>query len=44
MVPGNTPAQRLYRHNGFTYAGTRDLERGIEYIPEFELYEKNMTE
>lgn len=44
VVPGNTPAQKLYRHNGFTYAGTRDLERGIEYIPEFELYEKNMTE
>ena len=39
IVPGNTPAQKLYEKNGFRYAGTFDLERGIEGIPEFCLYE-----
>ncbi len=42
VVPGNTPAQKLYERNGFTYAGTKDLKRGFENIPVFELYEKNL--
>lgn len=41
IVPGNLPAQRLYEKNGFTCAGEADLERGIEGIPVFVLYEKN---
>lgn len=39
IVPGNDPAKTLYEKNGFRYAGTFDLERGIEHIPEFCLYE-----
>lgn len=41
VVPGNLPAQRLYQGKGFTFAGARDLLRGIEEIPLFELYELN---
>lgn len=41
IVPGNLPAERLYVKNGFTFAGEVDLERGIERIPVFRLYEKN---
>ncbi|MBQ9624653.1 MAG: GNAT family N-acetyltransferase [Clostridia bacterium] len=40
-VPENTPAISLYLKNGFTYAGTKDLKRGIEGIPLFNLYELN---
>ena len=39
IVPTNTPAAHLYEKNGFSYAGTVDLQRGIEGIPEFSLYE-----
>lgn len=39
IVPGNAPAKRLYEKNGFRYAGTFDLERGIGHIPVFSLYE-----
>lgn len=42
VVPGNTPARKLYERNGFTYAGTKDLKRGFANIPVFELYEKNL--
>ena len=41
VVPGNVPAQRLYQGKGFTFAGARDLLRGIDEIPLFELYELN---
>ncbi|MBR5908892.1 MAG: GNAT family N-acetyltransferase [Schwartzia sp.] len=41
IVPGNDPARRLYEKNGFQYAGDVDLERGIEHIPVFSLYELN---
>ncbi|MDE6917302.1 MAG: GNAT family N-acetyltransferase [Lachnospiraceae bacterium] len=41
VVPGNIPAQRLYQKKGFTFAGARDLLRGIPEIPLFELYELN---
>ena len=41
IVPENLPAARLYEKNGFTPAGTVDLERGIEGIPLFSLYELN---
>ena len=40
-VPGNIPAINLYKKKAFTYAGTKDLERGFDYIPVFELYELN---
>lgn len=41
VVPGNHPAKRLYEKAGFRFAGVKDLDRGIEEIPMFELYEKN---
>lgn len=40
-VPTNIPARRLYEGMGFSFAGERDLSRGIEDIPEFALYELN---
>lgn len=43
VVPDNIPARRLYEKMGFRYAGTKDLKRDIEAIPEFALYER-MTE
>lgn len=41
-VPDNHPANHLYMKNGFTYAGTKDIERGIPEIPVFNLYELNL--
>ena len=41
IVPENLPARRLYEKNGFTCAGDADLERGIEGIPVFTLFENN---
>lgn len=41
IVPGNLPAEKLYLKNGFSFAGEADLERGIDRIPFFRLYEKN---
>ena len=42
VVPENTPAKEFYLKNGFRYAGDCDLERGIDGIPVFSLYEMNM--
>lgn len=41
-VPGNLPAIHLYQKKGFTFAGTKDLERNIPDIPVFNLYELNL--
>ena len=41
IVPDNIPARKLYEKNGFLYAGDADLERGIENIPVFSLFELN---
>ena len=41
VVPTNTPARRLYEGLGFHYVGDFDLERGIEKIPLFSMYEFN---
>ena len=41
VVPDNFPAARLYVKCGFTFAGEKDLERGLEHIPTFCLYEYN---
>lgn len=41
VVPENFPAAELYKRKGFLFAGKKDLKRGIEGIPEFELYELN---
>ena len=41
VVPGNVPARRLFEKNGFSCAGDADLERGIEGIPVFTLYERS---
>lgn len=41
VVPGNYPARRLYEKAGFKFAGVKDLDRGIEEIPAFELLELN---
>ena len=39
VVPDNIPARKLYEKCGFVYVGDVDLERGIEAIPEFSMYE-----
>lgn len=41
VVPDNTPARRLYEKCGFNYVGDVDLERDIEAIPLFSMYELN---
>ena len=41
-LPLNAPAIRLYESKGFTYAGTKDLQRNIKNIPVFALYERNL--
>ncbi len=35
------PAVELYRSRGFRSAGKSDLQRGLDFIPIFELYELN---
>lgn len=42
VVPGNIPAERLYKSRGFEYAGTIDLQREAVDIPLFDLYELNL--
>ena len=42
VVPDNLPARRLYEACGFSFAGEKDLERGLEEIPTFALYELNL--
>lgn len=39
VVPDNIPAKKLYEKCGFKYVGDVDLERNIEYIPKFSMYE-----
>ena len=39
VVPDNRPARRLYEKCGFRYVGDVDLEREIEDIPLFSMYE-----
>lgn len=39
VVPENIPARRLYEECGFHYIGDVDLEREIEKIPIFSMYE-----
>ena len=41
VVPDNIPARKLYEKCGFQYAGDADLERNIEEIPLFSMYELN---
>ncbi len=41
VVPTNYPAKRLYESIGFSFAGEKDLKRGIARIPTFLLYELN---
>lgn len=41
VVPDNFPAKKLYEKCGFEYVGDVDLERGIEAIPVFSMYELN---
>ena len=41
IVPGNLPAERLFKKNGFVFAGEADLELGRADIPVFRLYELN---
>ncbi|MBE5877892.1 MAG: GNAT family N-acetyltransferase [Lachnospiraceae bacterium] len=41
VVPDNIPAKRLYEKCGFSYVGDVDLERDIEEIPLFSMYELN---
>ena len=39
VVPGNSPAKRLYEKLGFVYRGDYDLQRGYDNIPVFSTYE-----
>lgn len=39
VVPDNIPARKLYEKCGFRYVGDVDLERNIDYIPLFSMYE-----
>lgn len=39
VVPDNIPARGLYEKCGFQYVGDADLEREIEEIPLFSMYE-----
>lgn len=39
VVPENIPSRRLYEKCGFHYIGDVDLEREIEEIPIFSMYE-----
>lgn len=41
VVPTNTPAKKLYEGCGFHYVGDFDLEKGVEKIPLFSLFECN---
>lgn len=41
VVPENIPAVKLYLSRGFRSAGKSDLQRGLDFIPIFELYELN---
>lgn len=41
VVPDNIPAINLYMRKGFSFAGIKDLQRNIEAVPLFELYELN---
>lgn len=41
VVPGNYPARKLYEKAGFSFAGEKDLDRGFEDIPTFQLFEFN---
>lgn len=41
VVPENLPAKKLYEKCGFEYVGDVDLERDIQEIPLFSLYEFN---
>ena len=43
VVPENYPAEKLYTKLGFTFAGEKDLERGLEDIPKFRLFEYNLN-
>ena len=42
IVPTNMPARRLYEKNGFQYVGDVDLDRGIDDIPTWSLFELNL--
>ena len=42
IVPDNHPARALYEKHGFRYAGDADLDRGIDVIPAFSLFELNL--
>lgn len=41
VVPENYPARKLYEKAGFRFAGEKDLDRGYENIPTFQLFELN---
>lgn len=42
VVPDNIPAKKLYEKCGFTYTGEADLDRGLDEIPLFSMYEFNL--
>lgn len=44
VVPDNIPARKLYEKCGFQYVGDVDLERNIEEIPLFSMYELNFKQ
>ena len=42
IVPTNKPSRRMFEKNGFRYIGDVDLDRDVEGIPAFSLYELNL--
>ena len=42
IVPTNEPSRELFEKNGFCYIGDVDLERDVEGIPLFSMYELNL--
>lgn len=42
IVPENLPARQLYERKGFRYAGQVALDRGLENVPLWDLFEYNL--
>lgn len=42
IVPENLPARNLYTRKGFTSAGCAAIDRGLEQVPFWELFEYNL--
>lgn len=43
IVPSNLPAKKFYETCGFKFVGSADLGRTFSGIPQFRLYERNLS-